>query len=288
MSIRILSQCQNFIFLGLCFNDNSSYNDKSIVCLHQVLGLMKEKCAVSSFPNVKCLQIGYRVNDHELLVECLLDVFPQLKTLILLDREEFGAHDGRESLDFDIKNFHKFEANLPESFRLELRTVEVTWSMGDNIFPFIKFVLKYASKLEKIVFRVRLMEPHGQSGALFFASQKLLKMPRSSSSAELIFCAIPPHQTNTTSVPGSQSFSDVEAGSSSVRQHSSHDVHSAAMDSAVSVCCDMVCAGLISNDEFEVIGEYINDPNGVVLMCILNLENKTMIEKARLVREYLL
>lgn len=69
-----------------------------------------------------------------------------------------------------------------------MRIVEVTWSKGEKIFPFIEFLLKHSSKLEKMVFRARVIYEGGN--ALFSASQKLLNMPRSSPTAWLVFCQI--------------------------------------------------------------------------------------------------
>ncbi|XP_057771466.1 putative F-box protein At1g49610 isoform X3 [Salvia miltiorrhiza] len=157
-------------------------------CCIKVLGAMIKRCMNSSFPNVKSLQLGFCFN-YKLLVG-LLESFPQLKKLVLNCIVGFWMHENQESLNFDAKSSLKFEAYPPESF-LQLRTVEVIWDEDedDEVFPFLEFLLKYASNLEKMVFRVRgIMPPKCPSKSLFRASQKLLRMPRSSPTAQLIFC----------------------------------------------------------------------------------------------------
>ncbi|XP_057788552.1 putative F-box protein At1g49610 [Salvia miltiorrhiza] len=155
-------------------------------CCIEVLESMRSRCLNSSFPNVKSVQLGYRFNDYEILVS-LLEIFPQLKKLVLQPKQKDHYHDGRESLSFDDKSYLKFEAKLPKSFVLQLKTIEVTWVDGDNVFPFLEFLLKYASKLEKMVFRVRKIKSSRPSDFLFLVSKKLLGMPKSSPTAELIF-----------------------------------------------------------------------------------------------------
>ncbi|XP_057771469.1 F-box/FBD/LRR-repeat protein At5g56420-like isoform X6 [Salvia miltiorrhiza] len=156
-------------------------------CCIKVLGAMIKRCMNSSFPNVNSLHLGFCFNDYKLLLD-LLESFPQLKKLVLEDRREYEIHKTQESLNFDANSYLNFEAYPPESF-LQLRTVEVTWNEDDKVFPFIEFLLKYASNLEKMVFRVkRTMPPQRPSKSLFWVSQKLLRMPRSSPTAQLIFC----------------------------------------------------------------------------------------------------
>ncbi|XP_057771472.1 F-box/LRR-repeat protein At3g26922-like [Salvia miltiorrhiza] len=171
---RILSTIQHVENVALMF------------CCSKVLGAMTKRCMNSSFPNVKSLQLGFCFNDK--LLVGLLESFPQLKKLVLKCR--VGIHENQESLNFDAKSSLKFEAYPPKSF-LQLRTVEVNWFEDDNIFPFLEFLLKYASNLEKLVFRVEgIMPSQPPSKSLFLASQKLLRMPRSSPTAQLIFCEI--------------------------------------------------------------------------------------------------
>ncbi|XP_047969327.1 F-box/FBD/LRR-repeat protein At1g13570-like isoform X2 [Salvia hispanica] len=106
--------------------------------------------------------------------KCALEMFPQLNRLVIEDEKGNSHQDDTESL--------KFEANLPESFLLRLRTVEVTWSEGYGVFPLIEILLKYASKLEKIVFQLNEIKSPATSDSLFYVSEKLLRMRRSSSS----------------------------------------------------------------------------------------------------------
>ncbi|KAH6808738.1 hypothetical protein C2S51_026521 [Perilla frutescens var. frutescens] len=151
----------------------------------QVLVAMKKKCCLSPLLNVKFLKlmINASFDEHRQIVG-LLEFFPNLKTLVVQHQNvvianySYQVRRARESLEF--------ETNLPISFPLQLRTIEVTWAEGGNsIFPFIENVLKHASKLEKMVFRVKGTIP---SNSLYLASQKLQRMTRSSPTAKLIFC----------------------------------------------------------------------------------------------------
>ena len=92
---------------------------------------------------------------------------------------------------FDAKNSLECSTNVPRSYYLlHLRRVEITWIVHDySMFPFIKILLKYASKLEKMVFRVfRGSSLSVPPESLFLAAQKLLTMPRTSPYAEVIMC----------------------------------------------------------------------------------------------------
>lgn len=144
---------------------------------------------------MKSLQIGYCLNDYEQLV-VLLDSFPQLNTLLLQPRIDDERHDEGGPLEFDLKN------TRPKSFLRQLRTVEVTWAAGDNIFPFMEIVLKCAIKLENVIFRVKELAPPSPPSSpsymsspspsspspLVVASRKLLKMPRTSPKCTIDIC----------------------------------------------------------------------------------------------------
>lgn len=134
---------------------------------------MKTKCAHSAFLNVKSLKLRCCLYDYKQVIGAL-EMFPQLNRLVIEDEKGNSHQDDTESL--------KFEANLPESFLLRLRTVEVTWSEGYGVFPLIEILLKYASKLEKIVFQLNEIKSPATSDSLFYVSEKLLRMRRSSSS----------------------------------------------------------------------------------------------------------
>ncbi|XP_057771462.1 putative F-box protein At1g49610 isoform X1 [Salvia miltiorrhiza] len=162
-------------------------NVKLMFCCIKVLGAMIKRCMNSSYPNVKSLELRYCFSDYKLLVG-LLESFPQLKKLVIVCSGGYGTHENRESLNFDAKSYLKFEAYPPKSF-LQLRTVVVTWDEDDDVFPFLEYLLKYAINLEKMVVNVKgIMPPQLPSKSLFLASQKLLRMPRSSPTAQLVFC----------------------------------------------------------------------------------------------------
>lgn len=69
---------------------------------------------------------------------------------------------------------------------MRLKTVTITWYVDStSMFSFIEFVLKNASKLEKMVIQAKPIDSHPPD--LFFEiAQKLLRMPRSSPNAEVV------------------------------------------------------------------------------------------------------
>ncbi|KAL1552973.1 putative F-box protein [Salvia divinorum] len=141
-------------------------------CCTKVLGAMKMDGAHPAFPNVKSLELRCSLDDYKQVVG-VLEMFPQLERLVIGHKKGHGRQDDTESL--------MFEANLPESFLLRLRTIEVTLSEGYDIFPLIEILFKYASKLEKIVFQLNEIKSPAPPNSLFLVSQKLLRMRRSSS-----------------------------------------------------------------------------------------------------------
>ncbi|KAH6769743.1 hypothetical protein C2S52_014546 [Perilla frutescens var. hirtella] len=149
-------------------------------CCIKVLGAMENKHLLSPLPNVKFLKLNGILSEGEEIAG-LLELFPELKMLVIEDVD--GESSGYQSLEF--------ERNLPKSFLLQLRTIEATWlwDEGDrSILPFIQFLLKYASKLEKMVFRLKGMMPSEQPPqSWFWGSEKVLRMPKSSRIVDIIF-----------------------------------------------------------------------------------------------------
>ncbi|XP_057773714.1 uncharacterized protein LOC130993009 [Salvia miltiorrhiza] len=152
-------------------------------CCVQVLGAMIEGCMNSSSPNVKLLR--FRSDCIEIIT---IEIFPLSKKLVI----KVEGRCRNEDLIFASCIYREFEENLPMSFVLQLGTIEFILEdilEDDIIFPCLEFLLKNASRLEKIVFRVKGSVQHSQSlESLSRASQKLLKMPRSSRTAEFTFC----------------------------------------------------------------------------------------------------
>ncbi|XP_057771481.1 F-box/LRR-repeat protein At3g26922-like isoform X2 [Salvia miltiorrhiza] len=155
-----------------------------VSCCFKVLGAMIERCMNSSSPNVKSLRQRFHCSKFVGMIE----ISPLLKKLFIEVGECVPSYDYRDSLRTDSNVYLQLEKNLPMSFVLELRKVEVTLVEGDILFPFLEFLLKNASKLEKIVFRVkRTMSPSHHSNSLRLASKRLLRMPRSSLAARFTF-----------------------------------------------------------------------------------------------------
>ncbi|XP_057771484.1 uncharacterized protein LOC130991342 isoform X5 [Salvia miltiorrhiza] len=158
-----------------------------VSCCFKVLGAMIERCVNSSSPNVKSLQLKFHFIKQRCFVG-MIEIFPLLKKLVVKVRADDRGHYNRDALNVDPESYLEIEANLPKSFVLQLRSVEVTWIEGDTIFSLLEFLLKFASKLEKMVFRVkRTLPPAHPSNSLRVASQRLLRMPRSSLAAQFIF-----------------------------------------------------------------------------------------------------
>ncbi|KAH6756219.1 hypothetical protein C2S53_004318 [Perilla frutescens var. hirtella] len=149
----------------------------------KVLGAMKKKSMLQPLLNVKVLVLNNECFQEYENIVCLLAIFPELEMLVLQPKNEDFAPN--RIVANNAKSCPRLEGSLPESFLLQLRIVKVTWTnRDDSIFPFIEIVLKYASNLKKMVFRVAGTAP---PNSLLLASKKLLGMPRSSPTAEIIF-----------------------------------------------------------------------------------------------------
>ncbi|KAI3469407.1 hypothetical protein Pfo_026070 [Paulownia fortunei] len=157
----------------------------------KALGVMEKKDFLSPLLDVKFLKLYPKDSEVEEIVD-LLEIVPKLEMLVLEQMHHHwimseDRHIGSPVvLEFNAENPLKSKTNFPKSFLLHLRTVEITWSVYDtSIFPFIELLLKHASMLEKMVIRVRrIMSLAPES--LFLAAQKLMRMPRSSPTAEVI------------------------------------------------------------------------------------------------------
>lgn len=153
-----------------------SYGDNILyyIWLWQALGDMKDRNMLSPFPNVKILKLnGPPFEGYEQIVH-LLEILPKLERLILRNKKAY--YHGRKSVEF--------EENLPDSFLQHLSSVVFTRVEGEDpstIFPLMKILLKYASKLEKVEFHLK------QGSNPLLLQFALLSMPRSSPTAKFIY-----------------------------------------------------------------------------------------------------
>ncbi|KAL6568243.1 hypothetical protein OROHE_003927 [Orobanche hederae] len=140
----------------------------------QILGFEACKGLIPPSMSVVFLSLYGSFEEHIYTVG-LLEILPKLKKLVIVDHESKYVDPNRKS----------FKPNSSKPFLVELRTVDITWNTRDfSIFPLIEIMLRCASKLEKMVFRVKRTVPPSE---LILTSQtKLLRMPRSSPNAELI------------------------------------------------------------------------------------------------------
>ncbi|XP_057771476.1 F-box/LRR-repeat protein At5g02910-like isoform X2 [Salvia miltiorrhiza] len=148
-------------------------------CCQKVLGAMIERCMNSSSPNVKSLRLRF----HYSKFVGMIKIFPLSKKLFIEVEERVGFYDEQHSMRAARYIYYMLKENLPMSFVLQLRTVEVTLVEDNFLILFLEFLLKNASELEKIVLRVK-----GPLNSLLGASQKLMKMPRASRTARFTFC----------------------------------------------------------------------------------------------------
>lgn len=119
----------------------------------------------------------------------VLDMFPKL-TMLILERKVYydyflASNRAPAVINFDSHELLERKTYLPIPSLQHLRTVEVTWLLRDtSIFPVIEIMLENAELLEKMVFWARLFGANPES--LPLAEEKLLSMPRSSPTAEVI------------------------------------------------------------------------------------------------------
>ncbi|XP_047967350.1 putative F-box protein At1g49610 isoform X2 [Salvia hispanica] len=110
-----LSHALSQILQSIQHAENIALSD----CCTEVVGALKMNCVHSAFLNVKSLELRCCFDDYKQVVG-VLAMFPRLEKLIIRDKKEEGLQDDTEPL--------KFEANIPESFLLQLRTIEVITS----------------------------------------------------------------------------------------------------------------------------------------------------------------
>ncbi|KAL8549975.1 hypothetical protein ACS0TY_008702 [Phlomoides rotata] len=141
----------------------------------QVIGASLKKNLFSPLPNVVFLKV--EVDDLIELVEMVhhLEIFPNLKMLVIEDQSYPPG--------INAENYSEFKTNLTKSCMLQLKIIEITSNFyNSSMFRYVEFLLKHCSMLEKLVVQTisRL-----QARSLEIA-ERLLRMPRSSPTAEVI------------------------------------------------------------------------------------------------------
>lgn len=140
---------------------------------------MREEDKFYLFPHVGYLGLNVCSREYKQIV-VILEMFPDMRKLVL--------DTTYKSVPKHIEGSIKFDTGLSYLFLRRLERVDVTWNKGDDsIFPLIQFLLKKGRNLEKMVFRERRTGSRTSWKSLFMAVQKLVRMPRSSPTAELIF-----------------------------------------------------------------------------------------------------
>ncbi|KAH6831921.1 hypothetical protein C2S53_012796 [Perilla frutescens var. hirtella] len=157
------------------------------LCCFKVLRLMKAKC---SFSNVKLLKfVGYPIEPYDLVG--LVDFFPNVEKLVFdWKRDEWNrVFIANQSQKHDFgENYSESEANQ-SSFMMQLRAVEVTWYAykTTSMFLFIKFLMKHATMLKKMVIK-KGGNDAVQSHVMLRTAIELLSLQRSFPTTDLIFC----------------------------------------------------------------------------------------------------
>lgn len=165
-----------------------------------MFGTSKKKHFLSPLQNCKFLKLdACSIELSDMMV--LLGIFPNVKMLVI----------GYLDIPNPPKNYMEFEANLPKSFLLQLKTLEITASFIDSSkLWFFEFLLKWASMLEKLVIRVKIIESDDYEHLynsdqydhfcevahehLCVVAEKLLSMPRSSPTAKVIIPEFSPRK----------------------------------------------------------------------------------------------
>ncbi|KAL8549987.1 hypothetical protein ACS0TY_008709 [Phlomoides rotata] len=140
----------------------------------QMIGAALKKNLFSPLPNVVFLKVGVDLFEPVEMVH-LLEIFPNLKMLVIEDQSYLPRINA------------EFKTNLTKSFMLQLKIIEIISDFyNSSMFPYVEFLLKHCSMLEKLVVWAKCSTSHSPVRLLEIA-ERLLRMPRSSPNAEVIF-----------------------------------------------------------------------------------------------------
>ncbi|XP_057772047.1 uncharacterized protein LOC130991705 isoform X2 [Salvia miltiorrhiza] len=153
----------------------------------EMLVQLKTKYMVMPLSNSKILELYY-VNAKDIL-DLVEMMFPKLERLIV-DQGDQGF-DGTYGEEVHIamvdacNSLASAKMTFPSPSLLRLKTFEATWSISKpSIIPVIQVLLESAPVLEKMVLRLRQDASYPKTFIL--AQEKVLSMPRSSPTAQVI------------------------------------------------------------------------------------------------------
>ncbi|XP_057810217.1 uncharacterized protein LOC131024698 isoform X2 [Salvia miltiorrhiza] len=151
---------------------------------------MKENDMHVQFPNAEFLELEFY--DCRMLDVVVLDMFPKLKTLTVYQGHRFTYYD-EEVVHITMvdacNSLASAKMTSPSPSLLHLKTFEFTLSMCDpSIIPAIQILLENAPILERVV--IRLRQQASDVETFLFAQEKVLSMPRSSPTAQVIISLI--------------------------------------------------------------------------------------------------
>ncbi|XP_057772041.1 F-box/LRR-repeat protein At3g26922-like [Salvia miltiorrhiza] len=158
----------------------------------QLLVELKNKDMVTPLSNSKILKL-YNVNAKAML-DLVGMMFPKLERLIVHQSSRQGTHvtSGEEihiAMVDACNSLASAKMTFPSPSLLHLKTFEATWSMRKpSIILAIQILLEKACILEKMVIRLRRHESDPETFVL--AQEKVLSMPRSSPTAQVIISLI--------------------------------------------------------------------------------------------------
>ncbi|KAL8549979.1 hypothetical protein ACS0TY_008706 [Phlomoides rotata] len=173
--IELLGETMRYMFSTFQHVERVALSSSSF----QMIGAALKKNLFSPLPNVVYLKVAVDLIELVEMVH-LLEIFPNLKMLILEDQSHL------HSPDINAENYSEFKTNLTKSFMLQLKIIEIISDFYDSsMFWYVEFLLKHCSMLEKLVVRTKWNKSCLQARSLEIA-ERLLRMSRSSPTAEVI------------------------------------------------------------------------------------------------------
>ncbi|KAL8549980.1 hypothetical protein ACS0TY_008706 [Phlomoides rotata] len=199
--IELLGETMRYMFSTFQHVERVALSSSSF----QMIGAAQKKNLFSPLPNVVLLKVGVHLIKLVEMVR-LLEIFPNLKMLILEDQSRL------RSRGINAENYSEFKTNLTKSFMLQLKIIEIISDFyNSSMFRYVEFLLKHCSMLEKLVVRAKRSTEFLLKHSTMLESmleelvvrakrgtslspvrsleiaERLLRMPRSSPNAEVIF-----------------------------------------------------------------------------------------------------
>ncbi|XP_057772040.1 F-box protein At5g03100-like [Salvia miltiorrhiza] len=188
-NVAIKCEMFNHVFRSICHVEKVMLSHWCI----QFLVELKNKDMVIPLSNSKILEL-YNVDVKDML-DLVGMMFPKLERLTVdqgyrnEDRQVTSGEEVHIAMVDACSSLASAKMNFPSPSLLHLKTFEATWSMCDpSIIPVIQILLENAPILEKMV--IQLTRDASDRETFFFAQEKVLSMPRSSPTAQVIISLV--------------------------------------------------------------------------------------------------